>query len=481
MTNNLIKQKNIFLVLYVAFAAIITLFLALKGQIVLAIGILLGIPALLFLIKKPVRLVYAQLFYVLTIKILISDFGIPSIANYVTDIFMLLIGLCAIMKYIKEKPKLHIKGPILCVLFLFLSSVLGLIMNGQSMLLYVWGFRNIYRFFIFFFGCAVLLEKEDIAKIFKILYVYLFINVILSTYQYFIQKLGQDYIGGSFGTLKGCNAYMNIYLVILFAYYFVMFQNKKASLRKFLLVLVMSLYIAAISELKIFYLEIIVIIILSFILAKPNKRTIILVILSLIGVYIAINLLYMIYPGFKDFFTLDGMLNYSNGGGYSNEDNINRTTALGSITDLFLDSPSKVLFGIGMGSAEVSQFSAFNSDFYIRYQYLAYDWFSHAFMLLENGYVGFILYTLFFIAIFLGTVKINRRTHNTNRPIYMVIEILACICILLMWYNSSLRMESAYLLYIVLTIPFVLYKDFDKNTKKLTDNIVEVNKERTNL
>ena len=139
--------------------------------IMLVIAALLGIILLIFSKPNiyPVRLIYAQIFYTCIVKFGISYFKIPSSANYLTDIFTILIIIYALIELRNKKISANIILPALVAVSFLLVTICGYIVNGQSILLYIWGFRNNFRFFGFFFGCIVLLKKRDIDVIFKLL------------------------------------------------------------------------------------------------------------------------------------------------------------------------------------------------------------------------------------------------------------------------------------------------------------------------
>lgn len=455
MKQNLNRFGLVFIVLILIPISIICV----KKDIeMLLIAILLFIPIFIFFNKKPKLYVYTQLIYNLIIKYLISSWGVPSIANYVTDIITLLCVWYAMIKCIKNKEKVNFKPQMLIVILMFISTIVGFFINGSEITLYLWGFRNIYRFFAFFFASIILLDKEDFYKFFKIFKIFLLINVFLCTYQYFIQHLGQDAISGTFGTISGGNAGMNLFLIIVTTVEVIYYLNRKTTMINLIFVIVSSIYIATISELKVFYIEFLIIVSLAVLLNNFNKRTFIIVVGAICISIVAVRTLYVIYPSFKNFFNINKILDYSAEGGYSDEKNLNRFTAIEEINKLYMFKNIETkMFGIGMGNAEVSQYDFLSSEFYEQYSYLAYNWFSHAFMYIENGYVGLILYILFFISITIKSHSLKNRDKN-NKIYYIITEITSILAIVNMIYNGSLRMEYAYIYFVVLSLTFVCNK-----------------------
>lgn len=468
------NKKIIWMIIYFLISA--SIMLMGKYFIIMTLGIcVLMLPWIKVVLKDPKKLIYTQIIYNLSIKFLISDLKIPRMANYVTDIINIMIVFFAINKQIKHKENIKIKNWLLAVILLFFESIIGLMINMSELTLFIWSFRNIYRFFWFFWGCIVLLEKQDVEKIFKIFKIFLFINVIFCSYQYFILKLEQDCIGGTFGTDKGCNAYMNMFLSILLTYSFTKYNNKNTSLKELIIIFGMSLYIATISELKIVYVEFALIILGGIVISKPNKRTFFLVVFAIIILYITIQFLYIAYPYFRNFFSVDRIMEYSGQNGYSNKENLNRFTAIKTLDNLFFQESMKKFVGFGSGSAEVSQFEIFNSEFSEKYLYkLNYSWFSHAFLFIENGYIGIFLYVLVFATIFFDSRKFIKNTDV--RWINDFVQIIVMLTLINFIYNASLRTESAYMWYWGLSLGYICNKnDNGLNKRNVIKNDENIN------
>lgn len=402
----------------------------------------------------PVNLIYIQLIYNFIVKYLISVMGLPGFFIYFNDILTIITFIVAINIAKKEDIKI-INAPIICVLFLIIISILGLLINGQPILQYFWGLRNTYRFFMFMISCSILLKKDDIKNIIKLFSFFMLPILILATYQYFGKHLFQDLVGGIFGEFYGSCGYMNMYLCIIIAYKMLEYLNKKIKFSNLIIWSICSLYLGTISELKIFYLEYLLIIVLSVLYSKKNIKiiivTVIVALLSLIG----INFLKEIY-GFEDFFSFEGIMNYSAESGYSREESVNRLTAIDILQNRFLTTKTLKVFGIGLGSADTSQYDILNSDFYKQYgRDLSYLWFSHAMMFLENGYIGLILYVSFFVLIYCYANNIRKMTKKEEIELNFV-KIISIMSGIMFIYNSSLRVESAYLWFWVFAIPYII-------------------------
>lgn len=414
----------------------------------------------------PVNLIYIQIIYNFIVRYLISVIGLPGYLLYLNDIMTILTFIIA-LNFAKRKEIRIINGVILEIIIMLLFSFFGLLINEQPILQYFWGLRNTYRFFMFMISCCILLKKEDIKNIIKIFTFFMFPIVILATYQYFGKNLFQDLIGGIFGEFYGCCGYMNMYLCIIITYKMLEYMNKKIKLTNLIIYSILALYLSTISELKIFYFEYIIIFLLSVLYSKKNIKLLITSGVILLLTVTGINALKTVY-GFEDFFSIEGILNYSAQSGYSREGNVNRLNAIEVLENKFLKTNTLKAFGVGLGNADTSQYDILNSDIYIKYgSELSYIWFSHAIMFLENGYIGLALYILFFMLIYLNANKVKKIIDGFEVELNFV-KIISIMSIVMFIYNSSLRVESAYLWFWVFAIPWIVKRE--KKSEKRSES-----------
>ena len=463
-----ITSKMYIKIVWIIFSLIATLLGMKLKNMLLTIVLITGIPIILYLIKNPKYLIYAQIIYVLLIRIFISMIKIlPNSATYVMDIINILAFIIALRKKIKEKEKLQIKSPVIIVMLLLIFSIIGLIVNGQSIFLYIWGFRNIYRVFAFMYSCIVLLDKEDLYKIMKIFKVTFILNIFLCTYQYFVLHLHQDEIGGIFGIEVIGNMFMNVYMIIVFTYSLVRYLDKKEKISYLLLVSVGTLYIAAISEIKVFFVEFIIIIMLGVLFSRLKVKTIAVVAIFIMIIIMAMNIFYTIYPEFKEFFKIDTIIDSA-----SNDvtGRLNRITALSDIDRMFFKDNKTKLLGMGLGSTDTSKIAIFNSNFYNRYgERLRYLWLFDAAFTLENGYIGLIMYIFFFIAVFYENFKMKKV--KKDKTMYTIVQVLSIMSIFIMWYDPTFRTESAYMMIFALSMGYIYNKSEEKDVNKLEEKV----------
>ena len=85
------------------------------------------------------------------------------------------------------------------------------------------------------------------------------------------------------------NAYSNIFLCIIVIYaLFAYSDTKKISLFNLLFILISSLIVAALAELKMFMLELVIIFLLYFFLSRGSTRKVVVIVSSLLAAYIGL-------------------------------------------------------------------------------------------------------------------------------------------------------------------------------------------------
>ena len=225
-----------------------------EDMVVNMAALFIGAGILLIAVKESTWLIYLQIIYCFINKLLISQFGAPDMINYVTDLLMIISFFLAVKQLYERQEKTYVFVPMaIAVLFFFIGTASS-ILHQVPILLIVWSYRNLMRFFIFFFSCAVLLSYEDVKNLWKIFGYMFWLNFIVASIQFWIQGYKQDNLGGIFGTDMGCNGYLNTFLCIYLAYVCVQYMAHKLPFIYFLLVSGASLYIAALSELKFLFI-----------------------------------------------------------------------------------------------------------------------------------------------------------------------------------------------------------------------------------
>lgn len=401
-------------------------------------------------------LVYLQLMLVCFMLWMRDALGFPSAITYLTDVITVLILFFEFSKIKKGLKNARIKVQARIVWAILICMIFGAMINLVNPLLFLWGFRNSFRFFVFFFICVGLLDAWDVEKIVDFFKAIFFLNVIMITFQYFVQGYQDDFLGGFFGTGSGCNVYVCILLCVITAIVLAEFLNSKMTLMHLLLYCVACMYIATLAELKVYFLEFIIIVGIQMFYTKPTLKTIGICISAVVILIIGFNFIKMYNPGILNILlNKDAMDYYLSGNGYTNSGDLNRLSAVQQVHEMFFEGDLfRSLFGFGLGSCEQSGYDFLTSAFSRQYEYLHYRWFSHAWIYLEQGLIGLILTVLFFVSIALAIIKRFKMKKVYTLAAFSFIP----TCIIGLLYNSALELEATYMIALVCAFPFILKK-----------------------
>ena len=411
--------------------------------------------------KTNSTFIYLQLLYILIVFFLRDVLGFPSFITYITDLLLILSFIVCLGNIKKTIKKANANFQFKVILLIFLSMIIGVVVNFVNPLYVIWGFRNNFRFFLFWISCIVLLQKEDIGKLLKLFSIFFWINIFAITIQYFIFGIAQDQLGGLFGIENGCNAYAIILCCITLCYAIAQYYGAKIKLLNVLLYCVAVFYWAALAELKVLYVEVGIIMILTALFLKPSVKKLLLIVTMFSAVIFGYLVLLNVFPDQVSSLTsLDGINSYLTSNGYTNTGDLNRFTALSEIQNKFFKGNwLNTLFGFGLGNCDTSSFEILSTPFFIKYEYLHYRWFTHAWLYLEQGAIGLSLLLLFLLSIFIFCF---RRRNNLLGRYYIMTALYVVTTLIGVIYNSSLQMESGYLIAFMLSVPFIISKDKDK-------------------
>ena len=398
------------------------------------------------------NLIIAHVFLALLFMFGMSELNLSWGITYFLDLLLIIETCFAIVQYRRSSKQAGLNKDIVYFIIFAMLMIVSNILGGFSAKNLMLGFRRIFRFNLFFFNCSVLLEKEDIDRFFKYLDYMFYINFVISIYQYFILHLYGDHLGGIFGTQTGSNAYTNVFLCVICIYYICKYLDKKVSVKRLLLFLIISVVISAMAELKIFFLEIAVIAAFSVMLFKPNKRTFKMVFLFSAVLILGILLFIKIFPEQAILlYDKKAILDYTTKENYGY--NIGRLSAFKDINKLFFHNDISLnLFGFGFGNCEAG------TDFFARFSKLHYTWFTHQVTFLETGFIGTAVYMFFFVYVFMSIQK-KKKMYKTEQPYFVLVQVICIISFIWYVYNQCLRIEVAYFIFMLLAIPNILYKN----------------------
>ena len=394
-------------------------------------------------------LVYVIILLVFFDNLWIDFLKLPTAIRYLNDV-LIFISLIACRKQIRQLVNMNVAK---AILFFSVMLLPGLVIHGGAFLLILWAFRNIYRFFAFYFICVFLLDKADVIRIFD----------IFCLIEYFILGKTRDYLGGIFGISKGCNSYLNIYLCIVLLYVIYKYLKEKVSVGYMIFILCSAMLIAGLAELKIAFIEIILIIGCIWVMNRNSKSMRTIAVTGVAVIAIGLLVLMMIAPRhFRVMINPVNLLEYANteDGGYS----LSRLHAFSSINDLiFHDNLLMNLFGLGFGNCEYAAVSFLQSPFYHEYGQYHYRWFMHQTLFLETGYAGLFSYIGILATVLYDAWKCRKQ--QKDEWIHEIVLIMCLLAVMNIWYDASLRSENAYIIWFVLAASAIVSdrrKDDDK-------------------
>lgn len=402
---------------------------------------------------------------------LLSD-AVPALSaiSFFCDLIVLLFTFFLLLNIRQVLSTKRLPVMVFLAVALLLFDLFFLFVYGTDIFLFLWGLRNQYRFIVYFFAAAVFLKVSDLKDIFKILDYFLAINILTIFVQFFFLHYSGDYLGGLFGIERGCNSILNIFLVVELASCLSRWLNKCLDTKYFVLIFIGCFLWAAMSELKFFYIEAVVILSLLILVGKKNiGRKIKIAGVAFLILVVSVYMLTILFPYYAGFFNVDSMMSYFTNVslGY---DGFNRSNAIQIVsTNMFANDPYKIAFGIGTGNAEFSPtFSILNSDFYRAYSILMYDSYFHAFVFIERGYFGLAWYVLFISVPMLSCFKQLRSAEGFRKTcLEFCVAISVCFLMTIIYDTGLKTAASGYLAFMFLAIPYMYSdEDYQKNRGK---------------
>ncbi len=389
------------------------------------------------------------------------DLGVTENIKYILDI----LNLFFLFTMLKQKRRLDAVniGILVFYIILTISGSLVMLVNADiwetNILCWILDCRNLLRFPVFLIVCNMLLREKDVEFLFKGMLLLQPLNTLLIIYQYFTVEVWAywmrgDNLNGFFGTRVGGNQYLNVFLLAVTVIAYAMWKWKRIGTRWFLVCIGTCLLDAALAELKVYIVEIILVLILFWVTEKKWKRITRSQILrgmgflfiAVIGLYFMVQMLYKLYPIFDGSLSLKKMISIvADDSGYTGSGDLNRLNAVsGVFQNVFGGDILKGLFGLGIGSAHtgggMTRFARIYFDMH-------YSWFSSSYMFVETGFFGLILYMGTF---FYYYVKCKKK--NIYGSISRVISIMAIFLII---YDEVLKTEGGYLVYFLISVGFI--------------------------
>lgn len=375
-----------------------------------------------------------------------SLFGISLSTFYFCDVLNLML-LYFEAKYIKK-----IKNrcaPLLYILIaLFLILMVGAGINFVKPLLVFWGIRNLCRYYILFFGVILFFTLDDVEKVIRFYFATQIFNTIVGIYKYFVLGLFSDDFGG--GIFWGGGG-LNLFCLLLLCFYSSLYFAKKTTFKKFAFIIAATFMLGAMAEEKMMLMLAVLCIILSALINQYVEkgftvRKLAILVGLLLGFVIVVNLVDRLAPDMLNIlFNKKNFMDYATAT-FDEGYRIPRVGSFQVINNLFLRTPIKEWFGLGIGNCDTSAFSFFQSDFYRAYGDYNYRWFTNQWTYLECGIGGFGLYVFFFVTLIITLLAKLKRYSNASRP-YMITSAIFTVAMIFFFYVAQISDSSGYSLY----------------------------------
>ena len=398
-------------------------------------------------INNPAKVLFAQFYFILFSQALITMLGAPSFIMYLGDVCNLIVLLHLIYSKRLLVLRKSLLNVMVCIFLFFLIGITVAFINNVGLHLVFWSLRNYLRVLVFIIAIVTYWDNTNTIKITKNLFPLLLINTAVSLIQYSQHIYSPDWIGGILGNYYGVNSYSLMLFIFSSAYYVDAFINKKEKTYKVILAIISIFVCVVVADLKVFYF---MFIIEAVVIMIQNKIGFRMIMLFLIGSIMAIVIYFVCLSLYnsQNIFDINYILYYLTESSYSySTTSINRTDGISIINRVFNFSKEQELFGLGLGAGEYNSF--FSSDIYAQYGDMHYIWFLYAWIYLENGIIGLVL---FFLMLTFLLIYIWRNKGKTATSIQRTACAMLAIAFLLTFYSPSLRNDSAYIFYAIVGI-----------------------------
>lgn len=397
-------------------------------------------------------------------RLLTENFGVTYAIMPFFDIFcalLLLFGFAVNRYHIKNR---QIQFLTIITAVMLVIQIISIALNGNFFLKgWLSSFRSFYRLFSATLLGYLVYKLDDVDRLLTHVEILLLINALINTYQYFVEGLSQDIIGGTFGNTQGVNEIQNVLGCVTLIWEILCYLNGKHKLSRLLLVAALGIYIAALAEITVYFFELVVIVVFAFLLKTkrgqmPINKKLIILVGSILFLTFGVTLYFQVFPERKFLMSFDNIMTYLGSdvqNGNTGVYRVSRIHPFRQMIDRFFSSNTlKSIFGLGLGNCDTS------SSFYSVWgPVLHYNWLSSSMIFLENGYLGVIY---FFFVLMLIYIYSSYSKTDKIKDIGFIIQlnftkILSVLCLILFFYNSSLTdIYNAYFIGLFFGVSFVV-------------------------
>lgn len=324
-----------------------------------------------------------------------------------------------------------------------LLAIISWIFNTYSLGEFAYGVYYHLRLPLFMILAIIYLDKIGVKKVNDFIVKVVYVDAVFMTYQFLFMGLRQDFLGGLFGNTQGCNGIQNVICCMGLAIIVSKYLYKEIDLRGLLLYVFVTCYMAAIAELTIYFVEVALVILLSFFIAKERNismRKVAMLLMGILAVVVGGSLLIRYFPTKARFLNFDEILKYlgiDDSGVYT----ISRIHGISQVKKIYMNNEITALFGLGLGR------TLEGTPFYSMYGKINYTWFSSTLLMLESGYFGIILRICILVGSVIKAYRNLRSTEYSNKGPHLMGLLMALLSIIWFFYNNTL--DDRYCVYMI--------------------------------
>lgn len=349
---------------------------------------------------------------------------------------------------------------LICYCLLAIGSGLG---GGVSPLCIAWELVSQLRIPLFIMLVSTFWSIDDLKSVMRFLYRIQLLNALFAVVQYFVFNLTGDSCGGLFGINAGSNMLLNLYLIFVSAMGccgYLSGAEPRHNALSLAMTLVVSFFVATLAEIKFFYFEAMLIIIVAVILGKKNAKLATAIVLFVGACLVGLSALAVYFPdSYEMLFDTKQMMSYDDGSNVATSGyGISRSGAIAQVDKLFFHGDIfDQIVGYGFGSATMSSIEQFCSPFYWTYGWLRYYYSQIAMLYLQNGYIGLIFYFVLMLMPCLIALQKHKELEVSDNRFWLAFTVtITFLFVMNCFYNASSRSYAALLWAVCLSAPFVV-------------------------
>lgn len=397
--------------------------------------------------------------YLLIVVQFLSNAGlIPTAFTYLFDVLNISVLLVNLEKVVKA----FSLRPLFMAMVMGYCLLAGLTGLGASVspACILWELMIQLRIPCFMLLCVTYWTSEDVLSVLGSLMRLQPLNLLFASAEYFVLGLAGDNCGGIFGVAAGSNMMLNMYLVIVVAYAasgYLSSSERGVSLIALVFTTISSFFIATLSEIKFFYLEAVVVILIAMFFGKKSHRLVLLSVVFSASLALGLGFLATYFPdSFEMLFDIDALQAYDDGSNVATSGyGISRAGAIEQIDQMFFGGNTAIkMTGYGFGSTTMSSIEIFCSPFYWAYGWLRYYYSQIAMLYLQNGYIGLLAYfAIHLFPLFFSLMNKKKFGRTSWARVFSICT--GVMFFLNCFYNGSSRSYAALLWAVCFATPFI--------------------------